>query len=668
MIGIFLKELRENLKWAGLIFGVLMVFFLHEIRDAEAAFLFDFAGHYMILAAPLAGLLMGIVQTLFETRPDNWAFTVHRPVPRLQIFIAKSAAGLVLLYGSLMLVTAIASIWAARPGHIDVPYQFRMSLPMVSDDLISGCYYFVGMVLALRRARWLGSRMLPLGMVLLASALNTGFIAQFWQTAVMIVLVISIGAVAAWGAFSSHGECDTLSSRLALGTLIWPGAFALGMFIFMISDAFQSGGVWHYYQVSKDGQPVVVTQRIERDQRSFTITDISGNPLPEYKNVDLDDPAYASLFVRFPGTVGDSSMLKWPLNVMYGADWYRRMDIGVVPLRSIGPRGVRLRFAAMYNVPRRVIQLYDPITCTQIGSVTPDGFTSGNDAPRGEFPEHILNIAAQGGSHVMAFGSVVYRIELDQRRVRPIFTAPPDDPVIGASEFGPDTNPLIVVATARQMHVFETSSEKVFSAPLPMDARTHYASAGVLPSNRHLVLDTNRLPGLGGWDRKIQEYSISGELLRTTVLPELPEFRGPKLSETAAFGAMFPIGLRPIVSTWILDEVLDIRSEAFAGVFDGFMIGAAIISGIATLWLTRRMGMGTTASIGWTIANILLGAAGALTMLSVNEWPARETCAACGAQRIYSQRDCPKCKAPLAPADSDGREIFEPADALLPAM
>ena len=225
MIGIFLKELRENIKWAGVVFGVLMVFFLHEIRDAEAGFLFQFAHHYTIFIAPLAGLLMGVVQTLFDTRPDNWAFTVHRPVPRLQIFVAKSAAGLLLLYGSMMGFTAVASIWAARTGHVDVPYQFRMSLPMLADDLMSGCYYFVGMLLALRRARWYGSRLLPLGIALLASGLITMMIAQFWQAVVIILVVQSIGAIAAWGSFSTHGECDGPPlTRLALGALIWPGA------------------------------------------------------------------------------------------------------------------------------------------------------------------------------------------------------------------------------------------------------------------------------------------------------------------------------------------------------------------------------------------------------------------------------------------------------------
>ena len=440
------------------------------------------------------------------------------------------------------------------------------------------------------------------------------------------------------------------------------------MVLFLLTDVFDAGGEWHYYQIDNKGRPVLVTQRIQRDQRSFVISDLAGEPIPEYKNADLDDPSFASLFLRFTGTLGDSRMLKWPANVMYGSDWYRNMNPGVIGLNAVAPPGLKLRFAAMYNVQQRIIQIYDPITCTQIGSVTPDGFTGAARTARGCFPGEILNIAVQGRTHVMAFDSIVYRIELDQRRVRPIFTAPANDPIFAATEFGPDADPMIAVATAHQVHLFHTSGERVFSAPLPFDPATHYAIASVVPSNHHLLLDLGTLPGMGEWDRKVLEYATDGTLLKTTTLPPLPELRGPKLHDTAAFGVMFPMALRPFLASWILDDVLDIRSEAFAGVFESFMIGSAILCGIMTILLARRCGFGITKTIAWTIANILLGPAGVLTMLSINDWPAREVCAACGARRLCAQRECSKCKTPLAPAALDGREIFEPADVFEPAM
>src|SRR5262249_37708672 len=134
-----------------------------------------------VVFAPIAGLLMGVVQTWFETRPDNWAFAVHRPVSRTQVFIAKCTAGLILLYVAQWLPCVVAVAWASRPGNLAMSFQSRMALPLLADVLNSGVYYFVGMAITLRRARWLGTRLLPLGLALLSSGMTFMFFGPFWQ-------------------------------------------------------------------------------------------------------------------------------------------------------------------------------------------------------------------------------------------------------------------------------------------------------------------------------------------------------------------------------------------------------------------------------------------------------------------------------------------------------
>src|SRR5215213_9607908 len=106
MTTIFLRELRENLKWAGVICAVLCFLFYNKMVGANPLMLFALPPSSTIFVAPLAGLLMGVMQSLFETRPDNWAFVVNRPVSRLTIFVAKCAAGLCLLYAALLLPLA----------------------------------------------------------------------------------------------------------------------------------------------------------------------------------------------------------------------------------------------------------------------------------------------------------------------------------------------------------------------------------------------------------------------------------------------------------------------------------------------------------------------------------------------------------------------------------
>ena len=158
MMAVFFRELRENAKWAALICVVLLVMCMKSIRMASPTLLLDVANQITPTMAALAGLLMGVVQSLFEMKADNWAFAVHRPVERKQLFVAKCAAGLLLLYTALALPCIFTAAWAARPGNLAMPFQMRMVLPMAADILTAGCYYFAAMVLMLRRAALWGRR------------------------------------------------------------------------------------------------------------------------------------------------------------------------------------------------------------------------------------------------------------------------------------------------------------------------------------------------------------------------------------------------------------------------------------------------------------------------------------------------------------------------------
>ena len=662
MIAIFLRELRENLKWAIVICGVMLVIVCHELRGAGPMFLFQFPRPNTIIAGPLAGLLMGIVQVLFETRPDNWGFVVHRPVRRRRIFAAKCAAGLLLLYAALALPCLIAAAWAARPGNLATPFQWRMLLPMMADVLNAGCYYFAGMVLVLRRARWFGTRLLPLGAALVSSAVITMFAAQFWQAVLIMVIVQTVGVVAAWGVFASNGAADAQATRFALGMMIYPGALGVGLGLFGFSQAFTPGGRWQYYQVDRNGSVVLVTQTIEHGERGWAFTDPAGRPLPQYDGMDLDDPANNNQFVRFNAPLVDSHAIPWPLTVLYANMGYREPAPGVVLLRNVAPVGVRLRLLPVYDVPRRTIDLFDPVTRVQIGTVGPDGFSAGPSPQVRRFEGTLLDPFLKSNSRVLAFDSIVYWMELDQRRVRPVYKASADDPVFSAAELGPPADATILVATRHRLHLLRTDGQAIFDAPLEQDPAKHHFEAALLPSNHHLIVRAYSNPGVAPWALEVLEYSTDGTLVHRTQLPRLTDFRSPKRLETMMFGTIFPVAARPLCPAWILDDVLDIRAEEFASRFEGSMWISAGLCAAITLLIGRRCGFGRSKMFGWSLANLLLGPAGVAVMLGVNDWPARQTCAACGRDRLADRRDCPHCGAPLEPTPLDGREIFDPDD------
>jgi hypothetical protein len=607
---------------------------------------------------------MGVVQSLFETKPDNWGFVVHRPVRRGEIFAAKCAAGLLLLYAAITLPCAILSIWAARPGHVPLPFQGRMLLPMLSDMLNAGCYYFVGLVIAQRRARWLGTRLLPLGLPLACSVAIFMFIPQFWQALLLILVVQAIGATAAWGAFAGNGEPEAaLAPRIALGAMIYPGAVGVFFGLFGLSQAFTpSGGRWQYYQVDRAGNAVRVTQTIEHGERGWSFADPSGRPLPQYEGLDLDDPANRNQFVKFNAHLVDPRSIPWPMTVLYVNEGYRYPTPGVVPLRGVAPQGVRLRFWPIYDVPAHVIDLFDPVTHVRIGTVGPAGFAPGATPPARRFEGAPLNLFLQGNSHVLAFESIVYRIELDQRRVRPIYTPAEGDAVFSAADVGEPRDPDVLVATRHGLHLIGTDGKPRFSVPWEHDPATHNFDAAMLAANHHLIVRAYSNPGVDPYVFELIEYSPQGTLVRRTALPRLTDARSPKRVETMVFGAMFPVAARPLCPAWVLDDVLDVRTGEFARWFDGFMWGSAILCAAITLLIGRRCTLGVPKTLGWSAASLLLGPAGIVVMLGVTTWPARERCPACRRPRPAARRLCPRCRAPLAPSPRDGREIFDPAD------
>ena len=665
MISVFMRELRENLKWGAVIFGLTLVIVIHELRDAESMLMFHLSGAWLLWLAPMAGLLMGVAQSIFEIKPDNWGFAVHRPVPRSGVFIAKCAAGLLLLYAALIVPCLVAAAWAARPGNLPIPFQGRMLLPTLSDALNGGCYYFAGMVLTLRRARWFGTRLLPLGLALLSSAATVMFIGPFWVAVVFSMAVQAIGALAAWGVYATNGVADgPFPTRLALGAMIYPGAIGVGIALFGASQAFiPGGGRWQYYEVDRSGDLVRVTQTIEHGDRRWSITDASGRPIAKYENLDLDDAASRDAFIRFNAQLFYPASVRWPLSVLYLGQGFRYPRPGVVALRVTGPGRARLRVAAVYNVRQRIIELFDPITRVRIGTVGPAGFLPPRAISPTPFPGTPVNLFQLGSSRVLAFDSAVYLLELDHRRARPIYMATADDPVFSAATLGNTADDSILVATRSKLHFLDPGGKERFTVPWAFDPTSHHFSATILPANGHLALNTFSVPGIKPADHAIFEYSSDGALVRTTVSPPLIDPRSPKRIETMMFGAMHPVALRAICPAWILDDVLDVRTEEFAGSFETLMWAAAAQSVVLTLLIGRRCGFGWPKTIAWSAANLLLGFAGVVAMLGITEWPPREPCAQCGRRRFVGRRDCPRCRAPLPPAPRDGWEIFEPADA-----
>ena len=75
-------------------------------------------------------------------------------------------------------------------------------------------------------------------------------------------------------------------------------------------------------------------------------------------------------------------------------------------------------------------------------------------------------------------------------------------------------------------------------------------------------------------------------------------------------------------------------------------------------WLGRRYRFCLGAQAGWAAFHVLFGVPGLLAFLSVQEWPAYESCPACKRPRLVDREQCEHCRAGFAPPEKTGTEVF----------
>ena len=86
-------------------------------------------------------------------------------------------------------------------------------------------------------------------------------------------------------------------------------------------------------------------------------------------------------------------------------------------------------YICVLDAQDEIIKLYDPVTHYVAGRRwSHEVFFCPRSQPDEHFPGKPLNLFFQANNHTLAFPTDVYWLELDHRRVRLLFTAPPDDP------------------------------------------------------------------------------------------------------------------------------------------------------------------------------------------------------------------------------------------------
>ena len=189
-----------------------------------------------------------------------------------------------------------------------------MSLPWLADILSGLVYYFAGMLMAQREARWYGSRGLALAGAFFCSYL-VWTLPEFWQALVAIGIIGSFVGVAAWGSFLAGGEYAT-QPRLAKAGLAMTFLAALLILSMlgkqMIGEWSDSGFEWDY-GIDRQGR-VMVAPIVRPLGPIGPWTDLNGQELPDLKRpmFPVYDGKDDSSIEAPSGSNGDTAPLELP--------------------------------------------------------------------------------------------------------------------------------------------------------------------------------------------------------------------------------------------------------------------------------------------------------------------------------------------------------------------
>ncbi|MHC4671912.1 MAG: hypothetical protein ACYTBZ_05450, partial [Planctomycetota bacterium] len=403
------KEIRENIKWAmlGLLGMSLTMFIVIESTTMNLSFDLLYSGEFQVLCIfgfSGLGFLMGLLQTLPEVNRDRWAFLVHRPLTRSHLFYGKVCSGLILYLLAAGLPLTCAFIWVATPGNLPGPFDWHMTLPGIAYFLNGTVYYFAGILVGTRQARWFGSRVLPITVAIFGS-IWVASATEFWHALVVIAFFLAIGCVTAWGSFVSSGQYRSQhrSAKSMLGLTLLTSICLIGVITFVLAmqllTRWQTGASWDSYLIDGQGRIVRATQFMSGSDRLRTtaVTDIEGRPV--LKPSELNDYGYIPdvLNCRVRRTEWETEAQQRWMNT------YRHRHIRLLKYTN------EYRWFYVQRTGR--VAIYSSDTRRMVGSLGPDGFAPAGKETRQRFEGEPVGAGFFTNTTLLVFPEIVYSID-----------------------------------------------------------------------------------------------------------------------------------------------------------------------------------------------------------------------------------------------------------------
>lgn len=682
---LFWKEWHENARWALLILLCLSVSLVYAVyyetgrtpySNAGAIPLWDTVNLILTIGAPLAGLSLGLLQILPELRRDQWAFLVHRPITRTALFFGKVIPGLCLYILAISLPLLGFAAWDAAPGHVAAPFDIRFTLNGWAIICFGLVFYFAGLLVALRPARWYGSRGLPLLGALLV-LITAGAWNEFWQAVLVGLLISAVLAAAAWGSFVASGDYGSMTkpTRFMLGITLYVGSiigvFALTALSMGISNTLFPKPVGtasnKQYQIDIAGHIRVFAY----DHGEETTTDLLGNIVDRHRVVGNEWSGNSSEqflnFSDFPIALQNS-----PLRSQFSS-----LSRYALPLQTFLYHSDDTAWYYLYRTNQ--IVGYSLHSRQRVGYLGPNGFSQSSEAagafsePLGN-TEHLNNTTA-----LLLFPHSVYRFDtIDETLIR-LWSGSSANALEGFTYLA--ASPKIqnyAIAEGNQIQVFSGQNNLLFTLPRPFPTSVYpVVQAAMNPQGSRYYFwyapKNSILPSLGFFTSKLVTVTAEGHIRQTTSLPALT----PPPDQDAwprAIGLLVPPGFA-VASTGLIgisSAVGDIDAkQQLKSLYQDMalrgLLALSVLSGLVAALLawriSRRCGDSRRGQIMWAFGVFWLGGYGVLLLLALRAWPARVPCPNCGRLRVVDRSTCEHCGALFARPQQDGTEIFEEAAA-----
>ncbi len=694
---LFWKEWHENARWAALALLLLSLGLAYSVYRQptfqSVQSIWSDANLVLTTAVPLIGLAFGLLQILPELRRDQWAFLMHRPATRTTLYFGKVVPG-VCLY----LIAAIPpllgfALWASSPNHIPAPFDFRFTLAGWAAILSGLPFYFAGLLVGLRPARWYGSRALPIVSALLApwAAL---YLTEFWQAALVCVLVAVVLMLAAWGSFASSGDYkgQVKPLRFALGLALYPAVLAAGVGVVSLSwSAYRyvsdhSATEWWRteYKIDPQGRIFESVQHgpdiNDTDQKTVTVTDLAGHKIAP--------GVWAKLYQK--DELSDMSYLPVTVPAQKYTPSYQRTDRYVSQLSGEGGLGSLLNNDYYDSRSRQIEQYSISVSAPSVISyLGPNGF-SRDKMRAGQFPLGMPSETSFAGLRLLQFSHSLFWYEVAPSRIGLLQAAPGPVGFLGTAS-SPDerqyyssdqraaqflkpeadfvaANHQITIYTRPNSEVNLAGTRRLFTTPLPPGGKTDVQVAAA-DMSRFFFWYQDRQPT--GAD-KVVTVSADGRVLKTEIFPSSGrrwasvQEKPRSLADSAVFLA-FPPAVIPSVAAyasvgsalgWPAAASIRDNSGDYWRVFLISCPSGLIAAALAWL-ICRRCGDERRGQAVWAFAVLWLGLYGVLLLLALRAWPARVACPNCGRLRVVDRNTCEYCGARFARPLRDGTEIFE---------